>query len=72
MSRVYYLRDANGDRQVAESALPLQFGGEGQCDLVVPGLKAGTVEIKSRADGERREMSLDAARAWIADYPAES
>jgi formylglycine-generating enzyme required for sulfatase activity len=43
VSRVYYLHDANGDRQVAESALPLQFGGEGQCDLVVPGIESGTV-----------------------------
>ena len=35
------------------------------------GLKDGNVEIKSRAGGERREMSLDAAHAWIADYSAE-
>ena len=36
------------------------------------GLKDGKVELKSRAGGERRELSLDAARAWIADYSAES
>jgi prolyl-tRNA synthetase len=35
------------------------------------GLKDGQVELKSRASGEKREMSLDAVRAWIADYPAQ-
>ncbi len=43
MSRVYYLRDARGDRQVAETALPLQFGGAARCDLVVPGVDEGAV-----------------------------
>ena len=35
------------------------------------GIKDGKVELKSRADGERREMSLDAVRGWIAGYTAE-
>ena len=43
MSRVYYLRDARGDREVAEAALPLQFGGAGPCDLVVPGVDENVV-----------------------------
>ncbi|MEK9662246.1 MAG: proline--tRNA ligase, partial [Alphaproteobacteria bacterium] len=33
------------------------------------GLKDGNVELKARAGGERRDMSLDAIRGWIADYP---
>ncbi len=43
MSRVYYLHDARGERQLAEAALPLAFGGEGQSALVVPGVAPGVV-----------------------------
>jgi prolyl-tRNA synthetase len=32
------------------------------------GLKDGTVELKERASGERRVLSLDAARSWATGY----
>jgi prolyl-tRNA synthetase len=35
------------------------------------GLKDGKVELKSRASGEKRDMSLDAVRTWISDYSSE-
>ncbi|RLA34818.1 MAG: hypothetical protein DRR03_06250, partial [Gammaproteobacteria bacterium] len=43
MSRLDFLQATRGDRQGAETALPLPVGGEAPADLVGPGLEPGTV-----------------------------
>jgi len=62
MSRLYFLQDRRGDRQVAETALPLQVGGEEPADLVVPGLQPGTVAAYiALADGHPYLQPADEA-----------
>jgi formylglycine-generating enzyme required for sulfatase activity len=43
MSRLYFINDASGERQVDESAMPLRVGGAEQADVVIPGVSARTV-----------------------------
>jgi formylglycine-generating enzyme required for sulfatase activity len=38
MSRVYYIRDARGERELTEADLPLAVGGEGRGDVVIAGV----------------------------------
>lgn len=37
MSRVYYVRDARGERELTEADMPLAVGGEGRGDVVITG-----------------------------------
>jgi len=39
MSRVYFIRDARGERHVSEADLPLSVGGEPQADILLPGVE---------------------------------
>ncbi len=43
MSRVYYIHDQKGDRQVSEASLPLSIGGRECCDVVLTNLSADKV-----------------------------
>jgi formylglycine-generating enzyme required for sulfatase activity len=43
VNRVYYIRDARGDRELGEADLPLAIGGEGLADVVVEGVAADRV-----------------------------
>ena len=62
MSRLYFICDHRGDRQLDETALPLQVGGEGPADLVVPGVDAGVVAAYiAVADGHPYLQPADAA-----------
>lgn len=43
MSRLYYVRDARGERKLAESDLPLSVGGEDRADVLVSGVNRDSV-----------------------------
>ena len=43
MSRLYYVRDARGERKLAESDLPLSVGGEDRADVLVSGVNPDSV-----------------------------
>ena len=43
MSRVYFIRDARGDRELAETDLPLAVGGETRGDVVIAGIAPDSV-----------------------------
>ena len=55
MSRVYFINDARGERQLDEQDLPLSVGGTEQCGIVLPGLPAAVVA----------HIGLDAGHAFI-------
>ncbi|MGB5718854.1 MAG: hypothetical protein WBN81_17395, partial [Gammaproteobacteria bacterium] len=40
MSRLFFVHDARGERQLDEQALPLSVGGEAAADIVMPGVPA--------------------------------
>jgi hypothetical protein len=43
VSRVYYIHDARGERELGEADLPLTIGGEGRADVVVESVAADRV-----------------------------
>ncbi|MGD8631241.1 MAG: PEGA domain-containing protein [Gammaproteobacteria bacterium] len=56
MSRVYFIHDAHGERQLGEPDLPLAIGGAEQGGIVLPGLPATAVVAY---------IGLDAGHAFI-------
>ena len=60
MSRVYFIQDARGERQLDEQDLPLSLGGAEQCGILLPGLPEAVVA----------HIGLDAGHAFI--QPAET
>jgi formylglycine-generating enzyme required for sulfatase activity len=56
LSRVYFIHDAHGERQLSEPDLPLAIGGAEQGGIVLPGLPAAEVAAY---------IGLDAGHAFI-------
>jgi len=40
LSRLFFVHDARGERQLDEQALPLSVGGDAAADIVMPGVPA--------------------------------
>ena len=62
MSRILFVHDARGERQLDEQALPLSIGGEAAGDIVMPGVSADRlVAYIAAADGYAYIQSADAS-----------
>lgn len=64
MSRVYFIRDAGGERRVAETELPLTLGGAAVADVVIPGAdEQATLAFIALADGHAYIQPADETRS---------
>ena len=60
MSRLFFIQDARGERQLDEQALPFSIGGESAADIVIPGVSAERqVAYIAAADGHAYIQSVD-------------
>ncbi|MGB5177427.1 MAG: PEGA domain-containing protein [Gammaproteobacteria bacterium] len=60
MSRLFFVQDARGERQLDEQALPLSVGGEAAADIVMPGVPADRlVAYIATADGHAYVQAAD-------------
>ncbi|MEN8109084.1 MAG: hypothetical protein ABFS22_13910, partial [Pseudomonadota bacterium] len=64
MSRVYYIRDARGERQLTGAELPLALGGADNADIVLPGVAADAIVAHiAMADGHAYIQPADTSQS---------